>query len=397
MNMRDSNKWLVIVLALLMLATGVDAQKVDQRLTRMVEHEAATRAVSGQPYKKTVNKQIDADYNADGTISTLSAIAILNKGAECPTALLEQIGIKVRYVLGDMVSLVIPADKLTALEQVEAFSYVRADEYKDIQNQEARKATGVEQVNTSAAAEAQGLPKAFTGEGVVLGIIDSGIDFNHAAFCHPNGATRVKKAIVLTDNKLVEYAEKDISTLTTDRNISHGTHTSAVAGGSDVGNGQQGVAPQADLILCGLGSKLTDGNTIECMKAIFDYADQVGKPAVISISIGNVLGLHDGSDLTSKAVATLTENGTKPGRAVVLSSGNSADAYASIIKTMSSTSDQLKTVLGAYKITSTKQPQYNTNFCFYADDYKDFSITLKAVNLTTGALEDVGTHLVTEE
>ena len=75
-------------------------------------------------------------------------------------------GIKVRFVLGDMVALTIPADKLLALEQIEEFSYVEADEMNQCMNQEARKATNVEQVNSQTTAVAQGLPQAYTGKGV---------------------------------------------------------------------------------------------------------------------------------------------------------------------------------------------------------------------------------------
>ena len=381
------------VLLLLMAVTNIDAQKVDQRLIRLVQH-AATRSLSVHPYSpQTDNQHLVANYNADGTVNTISAYAILEKGAECPTALLEQMGIKVRFVVGDMVGLIIPADKLTALEQVDAFRYVRADEYAKKDNEEARKASGVEQVNNTTTAQAEGLPKAFTGEGVVLAIIDGGVDFNHAAFCNSDGTTRIKKAIVYKDSKLVEYTGSEISTLTTDEADSHGTHTAATAGGSDTGNGQKGVAPQTDLILCGIGEMLSSLNIIDCMKKVFEYADQEGKPAVISISLGNPLGLHDGSEMISQAVAELTNNGTKPGRAVVMSSGNEGENYQSIVQKLSGASDELKTVLGAYYITDSKKVRYRAGYCFYADDYKDFSVELKVVNIATGAVEEAGTYL----
>jgi subtilisin family serine protease len=380
------------VLLLLLAVTNINAQKVDQRLMRLVQHTTETRALP-ESNPQTVSQQIVADFNADGTLNTISAVAFLEKDAECPTAQLEQMGIKVRFVVGDMVGLIIPADKLVALEQVEAFRYVRADEYVKKDNEEARRASGVDQVNNETAAQAEGLPKAFTGEGVVLGIIDGGIDFNHAAFCNSNGTTRIKKAIVYKDNQLVEYADNQISSLTTDEADSHGTHTAVTAGGSDTGNGQKGVAPQADLILCGIGNMLSNVNIIDCMKKIFEYADQVGKPAVISISLGSPLGLHDGSESISQAVAELTENGTKPGRAVVMSSGNQGQRYQSIVQKLSGASDELKTVLGAYSLTQEKKPRYRAGYCLYADDYKDFSVELKVVNITTGAVEELGTHV----
>ena len=384
---------LFLILALLLAVTGVDAQKVDQRLVRLVQHTVTTRAASAHPdSSQAVSNHLVAHYNADGTINTLSAYAILEKGAECPTVLLKQMGITVRYIIDDMVGLVIPADKLADLEQVDAFRYVRADEYVKKDNEEARKASGVEEVNTPTAAQAQGLPNAFTGEGVVLGIIDGGIDFNHAAFRHPDGTTRVKKVFYYTDDKMKEYSGDEISTLTTDEADSHGTHTSAIAGGSDTGNGQKGVAPQADLILCGIGEELSNNNIIDCMKRIFEYADQVGKPAVISISLGNPLGLHDGSAMVGKAVATLTDNGTKPDRAVVISSSNSGEHYQSIVQKLSGADDELKTVLGARNFKD-KLPRYRQGYILYADDYKDFTAEVKVVNIATGAVEELGTHM----
>ena len=385
------NRRLFIALTLLLIVLGIDAQVIDQRLTRLVEHTAKTRAAV-QRQKAPGN--IVVHYNADGSIKAFPAIATLKSGAECPTAQLEQMGIKVNFVVGDMVGLIIPADKLMELKKVDALLNVRADEYARIYNDEARKTTGVDHVNTAEAAVGYGLPNAFTGEGVVLGIIDSGIDFNHAAFCNPDGSTRIKKALIYKDEKVKEYSENEISTLTADEEDSHGTHTAATAGGSDTGNGQKGVAPKADLILCGLGSDLTDSNIAICMKRIFEYADSVGKPAVINMSMGSTLDMHDGSEITSRLVATLTENGTKPGRAVVIASGNSGEHYQSIVKKMAGASDVLKTVLGAYYVTNENKARYKAGYFLYADDHKDFSVEVKVVNIATGAVESVGNHLI---
>ena len=252
----------------------------------------------------------------------------------------------------------------------------------------------------AAAAAAQQLPKAYTGEGVVIGVIDGGIDYNHAAFCHADGTTRIKKVIDFSKGtKQVYDTDEAIKALTTDDPTdSHGTHTSAIAGGSDLGNGQQGMAPQAELVLCGLGDNTSNTSIIECIKDIFDYAGS--KPAVINISLGGILGLHDGSNPVAKAVTELTENGTRAGRAVVISAGNDAGNWQSIVKKLNNTSEELKTVLGA--ATDTRQDPsmpdftmpvtYNTNYFFYADDYKEFSVELKVVNLKTGVISEVGNH-----
>ena len=390
----------MIILALLTVGQMAIAQKIDQRLTRLVERTNTHSAQRQCPINpKAIKQKMAINFNADGTVSSMSAIATLKEGATCPTERLQQMGIKVRYVLGDMVVLNIPADKLLQLEQIEEFRYVKADEMNHPMNKQARKTTNVEKVNSVEAALAAGLPKAYTGAGVVLGIIDSGIDFNHAAFRNTtDGKTRIVKAITIIDNiKKVYNTEEEIAALTTDLPISHGTVTSTTAGGSDLGNGLQGMAPETDIILCGIGNYSFDSNIVECIKEIFDYATSVGKPAVVNLSIGQVLGLHDGSNITCKSISTLTENGTKPGRAVIISSSNDASNNQSIIKKFNSTDEELKTVLGANSHPTKSEPDqpvaYNTIYSAYADDYGMFSCKLKLVDTTNGKIIELGEHV----
>ncbi len=395
-----------LVLLLLLVTSGIDAQKIDQRLTRLVEQTVQRRAQGLKPIDgRDVNKTIAVNYDKDGTITTLSAIATLKEGAECPTEELEQMGIRVRFVLGDMVAMVIPVDKLMALEDVEELKVVEADEMRSLQNDKARVETGVDSVNTAAVAELQKLPKAYTGEGVVLGIIDSGIDYNHAAFKDANGNSRVKLLLEYSEEEsaLLRYTGDEITKRTVDTNDgSHGTHTSASAGGSATDNGMQGMAPQAELVLCGLGNKLSSTNIIESMKAIFEYADKVQKPAVISISLGKLIGLHDGSDYITKTVAELTENGTKEGRAVLISAGNDARNQQSIVSKLPAEDIiegyKLMTVLGAAKYPTDDNPDqkvtYDANYlCYFKDNNSaEQFIGFALVNLKTGALENIEEH-----
>ena len=76
----------------------------------------------------------------------------------------------------------------------------------------------------------------------MIGVIDSGIDFNHAAFRKADGTTRIKKVIDFSKKnvKRVYDTEEAIMALTADDSSdSHGTHVAAIAGGSDLNNGQQ--------------------------------------------------------------------------------------------------------------------------------------------------------------
>ena len=276
---------------------------------------------------------------------------------------------------------------------------VKAGEKKRTLTHEARKYTNVDKVNTAEGAQAQHLPQAYTGKGVVLGVIDSGIDYNHAAFRNPtDGKLRIVKVIDFSQkNKRVFSTEQEIMALTADKTDSHGTMTSSIAGGSDLGNGLQGMAPEADLILCGMGDNIGGENVNECIKEIFDYATSVGKPAVINISLGDNLGLHDGSDVTAIATAIQTENGLKPGRAIIYATGNSASNWQSITRKFNSTSEELKTVLGSNTFPLVEEPTkpvtYDAYYSAYADNYQDFMIELKVVDTTNDTFCDWAEHV----
>ena len=387
----------MMTLLALLLTVGMNAQKIDQRLTRLVEKSALRRAQGAEPLDpKAVNKTIAVSFNADGTIASFSGIAILKDGAECPTARLEQMGVQVRFQIGKMVALNIPADKLQALEEVEEISYVKADEMLRPTNDMARKETKADQIVEAAKATAAGLPQAYTGKGVVLGIIDQGIDYNHGAFRHADGSTRVVKAFMMQDDKgnYISATSEGVPVLTTDNTtLSHGTHTAATAAGSELGNGQQGVAPEVDIILCGLSQYSSSTNIAGFIKEIFAYAKQVNKPAVVSISMGSILFLHDGGDLIAETVREETKNGTEAGRVVLMSSANSGANWQSIVK-----SGTTQSVMGsATEVTATAPAVYNAVYTFYASDYQDFTIALKVVDITTGQVMDIGNHVLNQK
>jgi len=357
------------ILALALLAPGAFAQKIDQRLTDLLK-QSHTRSAQAIAATKPVNETIAADYHADGTVKSLSAIATLQAGEDCPAAQLQQMGIAVRWQIGNRVALAVPTDKLQLLEEVSAFSHVSADVMTRPTNDVSRQATKADLLGDAAKAATAGLPQAYTGAGVVLGIIDQGIDFNHAAFRNDDGSTRIAKIGRASCRERV----------------------AAIAGGSETGNGQQGVAPQAELYLVGLGYYTGAANIAGAISLIFDYAKSVGKPAVVSISMGTVCSMHDGSNSIAYAADLLTNKGTEPGRAVLVSSGNSAANWQSIVR-----GGTTKTVLGSYSFPTEQDRAmpvaYTGFYYFYASDYKDFDIQLKVVDITTGEMSDVGSHV----
>lgn len=195
----------------------------------------------------------------------------------------------------------------------------------------ARQEAGTDQIH-----KGTDLPKAYTGKGVVVGVVDAGFDYMHAAFRRPaDGALRIKRVweqgattldgasapakygygIELNTPELIEKAQGD-----SDSN-SHGTHVAAIAAGSDAykDGAYVGNAPDADIVLVALDlNASTNADISNAVQYIFDYADEVGKPCVVNLSLGNQDGPHDGTSTFD----TMTDAMQGPGRLIVGAAGN---------------------------------------------------------------------------
>ena len=200
-------------------------------------------------------------------------------------------------------------------------------------------------------------PPGNRGSGVIVGIIDSGIDIMHQCFRRPDGTTRI---LSIWDQNLtptnsesnptgytfgVEYSETDINTSITaggppntvrhtdgDTTAGHGTHVAGIAAGdgSIAGNGQPaftfvGVAPEADIILVrndafagaiGMGDS---ANTLDAVNYIFNRASTLNRPVAINMSQGDNIGPHDGTSLLERGIDNLLG---PAGRIMVKSAGN---------------------------------------------------------------------------
>jgi subtilisin family serine protease len=154
-----------------------------------------------------------------------------------------------------------------------------------------------------------------TGKGVIIGIVDSGIDAKHPAF-----AGRILKIWdqtmsgpgVAEGNYGAEFTGEQ---LTVSQDVDgHGTHVTGIASGADTNYG--GVAPEAEIIA--VRSDLQDAHIADGIRYIFRLAAELGKPAVVNLSLGGHADAHDGSDSLSKIIDA--ESG--PGRIVCCAAGN---------------------------------------------------------------------------
>lgn len=205
-----------------------------------------------------------------------------------------------------------------------------------------------------------------TGRGVLVAVIDSGIDYMNTEFRDKAGNTRIK---YLWDQTLVpervnavipeEYGEfagkasppegfhmgvefseyrinAAIKSGMPERIVpsidtsGHGTAVTSIAAGSGfLLSGQyQGVAPESELLVIKMGNPAPDSfpKTTELMRAItyaVKKAVQLEMPLAVNLSFGNTYGSHDGTSLVERFL----DNVAEIGRSVVcVGSGNEGAA-----------------------------------------------------------------------
>ena len=225
---------------------------------------------------------------------------------------LEALGVQVQCSFDNgLITANIPVDKINEVAGISNVQRVNVASLMTPATYKAREATHVDDLLTlSNDAISSGLTNKYDGTGVVLGVIDTGIDFQHIAFKDKDGNSRIKRAYVYNGSRAQEYSNFTATNPTSDdRTADHGTHTSSTAGGSSViVNGNTvtvtddharatygGMAPGADLYLAGING-LKSTYLANAFQKICNYADEVGKPVVVSNSWGSQYGPHDGTD-----------------------------------------------------------------------------------------------------
>ncbi|MEN9399606.1 MAG: hypothetical protein RL632_707, partial [Bacteroidota bacterium] len=184
-----------------------------------------------------------------------------------------------------------------------------------------------------------GLGGAYTGENVIIGFVDQGLDFNHPDFIDANGNTRVLRywdhtvssgsTIPQPYNYGIVWTEQDINNgLCTSNEIgtAHGTSVAGIGAGNGTANGSnKGMAPNSKIIVVETDFNLPNWTlTIaDACDYIFKVADSLGMPAVVNLSLGTYLGSHDGNDPASEMMEQLLDE--QQGRIIVCAAGNAGN------------------------------------------------------------------------
>jgi len=243
----------------------------------------------------------------------------------------------------DFVTARVPVNQLETLAAINNVTNIKVAKQLRPLTDAARKKTNVDDVLTlSADATAAGVNSLYDGTGVVLGVIDNGIDFQHIAFKDKDGNSRIKRAYVYNGSKATEYTESTIGSATTDDSSEdHGTHTASTAGGSSVIVKRTsstnftltvtddhakatygGMAPGADLYLAGIKG-FADTYVTNALKKMVSYAKSQGKPLVVSNSWGSGWGPRDGTGEFAQLIGQYFGD-SYPNRVILFASSNDA-------------------------------------------------------------------------
>ena len=184
-----------------------------------------------------------------------------------------------------------------------------------------------------------------TGKGVVTGLCDIGLQPNHLNFLNPDGTTRIRKMmqwdLYAPEFTIAEGSEAIREISTDDTGNTHATHVAGILAGNGGGTAYKGIANESEIV-ASVGP-LADGYLLAGCEEIVKYAREQGKPAVINMSISSTIGPHDGTTLFNQYMKEICKDAT-----VCISAGNDAQRKCYIEKTLTGTTDTLRTYIREY-------------------------------------------------
>lgn len=250
-------------------------------------------------------------------------------------------------------------------EQIEFMEKPKQLYFETLQEREASCILTVQDRNTG-----------LSGEGVLVGVVDSGIDYFHPDFRNEDGSSRILR---LWDQSIpgnppegyltgTEYAKEEIDKALAlgetegrrfipSRDVSgHGTAVLGIAAGNGRASDgvNRGIAYKSDLLVVKMGNARESSfpRTTELIEGI-DYlirqAVKMGRPIAVNISFGNNYGSHQGDSL----LETYISNVANVGRSVIcVGTGNNGnDRIHTAGKLQQGQTDMIEMSIGTYETT----------------------------------------------
>ncbi len=244
---------------------------------------------------------------------------------------LQGMGIKVEELIAGYAILTVPEGLVEAVADFEEIEYVEKPKRYYYEQLMPADEDCIALVTNSSSA--------LNGQGVLIAVLDSGIDFRREDFRRADGGTRIRFLWDQTlgqvfdaeqiDEALRAETETEQYNLIPSRDVSgHGTAVAGIAAGRSRSDGYRGVATEAELIVVKLGvpGELGFPRTTEIMRGVtfaLQKAQELQMPLVINLSFGNNYGSHDGSSLLERFL----DNAAEMGRTVIcVGSGNEGNS-----------------------------------------------------------------------
>lgn len=248
------------------------------------------------------------------------------------------LGVEVLYQRDDLAIVTVPIENWNKIGDSSSIICVEVMNPMSVHMDLAAPASNIDKIRNM-----ENLSQPYTGKGVLAAFTDIGFDPNHINFRDNNGNSRVARVVNVTAKPYIfqeAVTPEEIAEWTTDNSAeTHATHVAGIMAGYCPQTVYTGVATGATVMAT--TSDLYNESILITLEEIVKYSKEQGMPVVINMSLGDVLGPHDGSSLFCQYLDKIGEKDA----IICLSAGNDAHNNMSIDKNMTAEDNSFATVL----------------------------------------------------